>query len=92
MIDISEFINKLEVLKLWIFDNIDRNIHRINFEIDASPQSIAWEEMMNIWNQTGWLMYSSEKVADLPSIESLIKINHLKTTTKTFILRLSCKT
>jgi hypothetical protein len=65
MIDVSPYINKLEVLKEYMALRIDRP--RMWLLDMGSLPWLSWEEVMRIYDQTGFYYYNSQP----PSVKEL---------------------
>lgn len=69
-IDVQPFIDKLEVLKEYMCLKIDGIGSGIWINLDAMS-AFTPKEIFEIWQQTGWMMYTSPKPSDYPEPKEL---------------------
>lgn len=65
MIDIQPYIDKLELLKEWLFASIDSNFNTFWVDITAIPQRLDISDVLFVWQQTGMMYFKHE---DYPSV------------------------
>lgn len=69
MIDIAPYTQKLELLKEWIADRVDGNISPpIWVNMEAINFKYSVEDILRIYEQTGFIAYREEAVIKNPAL------------------------